>query len=329
MAKNKTTLIIRLSALGDVAMTIPVVYSVARRYPADKFVLLTKTPFQCIFINKPDNLEVVGVDTKKNNILSVVRGLRVKPTMVADLHSVLRSWMVDIYFRVRGKKAAVINKGKRDKQTLTRSRKKQMRQLPTSIERYQRVFEKLGYDAAVDFKSLLPDKTAKDETWMGIAPFAKHQGKIYPLELMENVVNRLNSQQNIRIFLFGSKAEAPILNKWAEKYNNVQSVAGRLSFEEELRLMNDLNVMLSMDSANMHLASLVNTPVVSVWGATHPYAGFYGYNQPIVNAIEVDLECRPCSVFGNKPCKRGDYACMQQIQPERIVEKMNNEICVN
>jgi ADP-heptose:LPS heptosyltransferase len=302
------------------------VYSVARRYRADKFVLLTKTPFQRIFINQPDNLEVIAMDTNKDSILSVVRGLRVKPAMVADLHSVLRSWMVDIYFRVRGTKTAVINKGKRDKQTLTRSKKKQIRQLPTSIERYQRVFEKLGYNAAVDFKSLLPDKTAKDETWIGIAPFAKHQGKIYPLELMEIVAARLNNRQNTRIFLFGSRAEAPVLDKWAEQYNNVQSVAGRLSFEEELRLMNDLNVMLSMDSANMHLASLVNTPVVSVWGATHPCTGFYGYNQPVINAIQVNLACRPCSVFGNKPCARSDYACMRQIQPEWIVQKVQSLI---
>ena len=87
--------------------------------------------------------------------------------------------------------------------------------------------------------------------------------------------------------------------------------------------MSHLEVMLSMDSANMHLASLTGIPVVSVWGATHPLAGFMGWNQSKDNAIQVDLDCRPCSIFGQKPCKRGDYACLNQIKPETIVEKIN------
>jgi ADP-heptose:LPS heptosyltransferase len=88
--------------------------------------------------------------------------------------------------------------------------------------------------------------------------------------------------------------------------------------------MNQMDLMVSMDSANMHLASLVNTPVISIWGATHPYAGFYGFNQDESNAIQIDLPCRPCSIFGNKPCCRGDYACLRQITPEMIVKKVES-----
>jgi ADP-heptose:LPS heptosyltransferase len=87
--------------------------------------------------------------------------------------------------------------------------------------------------------------------------------------------------------------------------------------------MSHLDVMLSMDSANMHLASLTATPVVSVWGATHPYAGFMGWNQDPENVIQVSLECRPCSIYGQKPCMRGDYACLNNIAPETIVERIN------
>ena len=75
-----------------------------------------------------------------------------------------------------------------------------------------------------------------------------------------------------------------------------------------------------MDSSNMHIASMVGIPVVSIWGATHPYAGFMGWKQNESNAIQVDLPCRPCSIFGNKPCFRNDYACLQSITPKMIVE---------
>lgn len=87
-------------------------------------------------------------------------------------------------------------------------------------------------------------------------------------------------------------------------------------------LISYLDVMLSMDSANMHLASLVQVPVVSVWGATHPSIGFYGYNQNPGNAVQIDLDCRPCSVFGDYPCVREDYACLTRLSKEKILDKI-------
>jgi len=80
--------------------------------------------------------------------------------------------------------------------------------------------------------------------------------------------------------------------------------------------------MLSMDSAGMHLASFKGTPVVSIWGATHHYAGFLGYGQSDDNIVADNIECRPCSVFGNKPCFRKDYACMHNIDPQAVVNQL-------
>ncbi|KAA6316472.1 hypothetical protein EZS27_033221, partial [termite gut metagenome] len=163
--------------------------------------------------------------------------------------------------------------------------------------------------------------------WIGIAPFAKHKGKIYPLEWQEQVVAHFSKDLRVKVFLFGGgKTEQKILNEWVIKYPSVFSTADKLKMENELILMSWLDVMLSMDSANMHLASLVNVPVVSIWGATHPYAGFMGWNQSVENCVQVDLECRPCSVFGNKKCFRGDYACLFSIKPERIIEKIQSLI---
>ena len=86
--------------------------------------------------------------------------------------------------------------------------------------------------------------------------------------------------------------------------------------------MSLLHVMVAMDSANMHLARLVAAPVVSIWGATHPWAGFYGYDLPGDWAVQSDLDCRPCSVFGNKVCHRGDFACMQQVSSTTVLQKI-------
>ena len=100
-------------------------------------------------------------------------------------------------------------------------------------------------------------------------------------------------------------------------------MAGKLSLKEELLKIAGLEIMISMDSANMHLASLVGTRCISVWGATHPYAGFLGYGQHEDDVIQVkDLTCRPCSVFGDKKCYRGDWACLHEINIQQIMDKI-------
>jgi ADP-heptose:LPS heptosyltransferase len=318
--------------MGDVAMTVPVLYSVANRYPNDKFVLLTKDNFQSLFINKPANLEIYAVHTKDRHkgikgIWKLINELNEKKIdRIADLHQVLRSIEIDCYFGLKGKKIAVIDKGRADKKALTRKNDKKYTQLESSIERYQKVFEKLGYDASLNFTSLFAEKKKQNEIRIGIAPFAKHAGKIYPVEKTDEVIRLLCEKPSVKIFLFGGGDERSHLENLAANRECVELTAGQLSFYDEILLMNSLDVMFSMDSANMHLASLVNTPVISIWGATHPYAGFYGYNQNPDNAIQADMPCRPCSVFGNKPCRYGSYDCFNQIKPETIVEKIMNVI---
>ena len=326
-----TTLVIRLSSLGDIAITIPVLYSVANRYPDDNFILITKSAWQPLFIEKPSNLTVFPVNTKDKHrgiagIIKLLRELspliKSKKIKVADLHGVIRSFIVDFYYRIKGKPVAMINKGRGEKRKLIRQKNKIMQPLKTSLDRYRDVFEKLGYDSTISFKGLFLEKPVNERLRIGIAPFAKHEGKTYPLDQMEKVVSHLSGLSNIEIVLWGSKEESGLLETWAEKYPNTKSVAGLISMQEELILMNQMNLMVSMDSANMHLASLVNTPVISIWGATHPCAGFYGFNQNESNIIQMDFPCRPCSIYGNKPCRRGDYACLNTIKSETIINKI-------
>lgn len=104
--------------------------------------------------------------------------------------------------------------------------------------------------------------------------------------------------------------------------SDVLKAEGKKGFKAELELMSTLDCMISMDSGNMHLASIVGTRVVSVWGATHPLAGFLGWQQSPVDCVQKDMPCRPCSIYGNKPCKLGNYPCLNDIKPEEIVRKV-------
>lgn len=333
-------LVIRFSAFGDVAMTLPALYSVAKAYPKQTFYILTTKSLECLFINQLPNIKVIGVDLKQYNgvkgLLQLAKMIdnNYKIDAVADLHDVLRSKFLRSYFFLQGKRVKHINKDRAEKNAIT-THKAPLTPLKHSIDRYRDVFAKLGFDSDMSFSSYFENKTRNSEllndlsfdaskTNIGIAPFAMHAEKMYPIDKMEAVVREIAKRSNTHLYLFGGGSkEKEILEGWATKYAHVTSVVGKLSLENELLLISYLSTLVSMDSANMHLASLVNTPVVSIWGATHPFLGFYGYNQDPNNAVQIDdLKCRPCSVFGNVPCWRGDHACMERIAPQKVLEKI-------
>lgn len=331
-------LIIRFSALGDVAMTVPVVYSLAKQYPDVDITMLSTAKCRTLFEQMPENVHFFAADLHGRHhgiagLNTLLSEMNFKSfDFIADFHDVLRTKYLRMRFVLANKKVARIHKGRWQKKQLTRRHHKVLKQLSTSFRRYNSVLEKLGFHvdlnfSGLDFQKVLPQEFSKEknEKWIGIAPFAKHIGKIYPLDKMEQVAASLSKNNSVKIFLFGGgKNEKALFENWCRKNPQMTNVANRFRFDEELGIMQQMDVMVSMDSANMHFASLLEVPVVSIWGATHPYAGFVGWNQPAGNAVQTDLSCRPCSVFGEKNCFRGDYACMNRILPELIVEKVKD-----
>ena len=349
--KHQHILVIRFSALGDVAMTVPIVWAVAQKYPDVRITVLSRSFARPFFENLAPNVNFMEADLKGEyhgvkGLNKLYRRLAAKQfTHVADLHSVLRSNYLRLRFNLGHFKVAHIDKHRKMRHALVNKnmKKKVKQQLPTSFENYTEVFAKLGFPIDDNqFTSIFPPEGGdltllpelfrekkEDQPWIGIAPFAAHQGKIYPKEQMREVIRQLvKDYPDARIMLFGrGKDEDATFPQWIEEMPQCTIVSQHISaMQQELILMSHLDVMVSMDSANMHLASLVNTPVVSVWGATHPMAGFLGWHQKKENAIQLDMECRPCSIYGQKPCIHGDFRCMTGIKPEMIVERIKNII---
>ena len=233
---------------------------------------------------------------------------------------------------------AVIDKHRREKRLLVKH--KIFRPLPTSFALYAETLARLGLPISLNFEHLklggdklplpFPQPTdALHEPWLGLAPFAAHKGKVYPLEQMAEVVRLFfEAHPGGRLFVFGSKKEMEMLRPtWGKDFERLVFVCDLLKgLDAELQLMARLNAMISMDSGNMHLASLVGCPVVSIWGQTHPFAGFMGYHQAEENVVQQDLHCRPCSIFGNAPCRYGDFRCLRDILPQLIVDKVEEII---
>ena len=325
-------------------MTIPLLYSLGESYPEHRFIFVSRERFGQFFINKPKNLDFIGINLANykgvHGLYRLYRELSAeKPDFFADLHDVLRTKILRTYFRLFGKvKVASINKGRKEKKQLTKENNANKAELKSTFERYRDVFTRLGLPFTPkfsslfkeskgnidDFKAIIPAK--EHNRWVGIAPFARHKGKIYPLEKMEKVVALLSQEDNIKLFFFGNgPEEEKTINSLCAKYPNTISFIGKSNFNGELRLISHLDAMVCMDSANMHMASLAGTPAISIWGATSPLAGFLGWKQRKEDCIELQLECRPCSIFGNKPCKFGDYRCME-IEPSIVAKRIIHRI---
>ena len=332
----------RLSAMGDVAMTVPVLRAFVAQNPEAKLTVISRPFFNPFFEGIP-NISFFAFDEKKRHkgflgLLRLFQDLKqLDIDAFADLHNVLRSKIIRNLFALSGKKTASVDKDRSGKKELMRFENKIFKQLPTIFERQAKVFEQLGF--AVDLSNpVFPQKTVldskilslageKNQKWIGIAPFAQYDSKVYPLDLMQKILNQLSENPNYKIFLFGGgKKEIEILHSLSKNKENIITVAGKINFQQELKLISNLDVMLSMDSGNAHIAAMLGVRVITLWGATHPFSGFSPFNQAFENALVSDraqFPKLPTSVYGNKKVE-GYEEAMRTILPETVVEKIKN-----
>ncbi|TDP04166.1 ADP-heptose:LPS heptosyltransferase [Flavobacterium sp. 245] len=335
--KIKHIAVMRLSAMGDVAMTVPVLRAFVKQYPEIKLTVISRPFFKAFFDGIP-NLEFFAFDEKERHkgflgLLRLFKDLKqLEIDAFADLHNVLRSKVVSLLFALSGKKRATVDKGREGKKELTRAENKIFKQLPTMFERHAKVFSEIGFPVNLNnpefpkkavLSAEITDLVGENyQKLIGIAPFAQYDSKVYPLDLMQEVIAKLAENKDQTILLFGGgKKEIEILDSLSQPFKNVINVAGKIKFQQELKLISNLDVMLSMDSGNAHIAAMLGVKVVTLWGATHPYAGFLPFNQSLENALTSDRNKYPklpTSVYGNKIVE-GYEDAMRTISPKKIV----------
>ena len=339
--------VIRLSAMGDVAMTVPVIRAFVEQNEKVKITVISR-PFFKAFFDGIDNVNFFAVDLTKRHkgfvgLFRLYADLKtLNADAIADLHNVLRSKIIRGLFALSGKKVAFTNKGREEKRALTRAENKVFKPLRPMVERHVDTFKTLGFSIDLEQpkfpeKAILANEILKfsgektTEKWIGIAPFAQYQSKVYPKDLMQQVIDDFASNPTYKIFLFGGgNREIEALNLFAVNKNNVINIAGKLNLEQELQLISNLDVMLSMDSGNAHIAAMLGKKVITLWGATHPYAGFMPFNQPIENALVADriqFPMIPTSVYGNKKVA-GYEDAMRSISPESIVFTVQSQLAI-
>ncbi|WP_034042315.1 glycosyltransferase family 9 protein [Wocania ichthyoenteri] len=332
---SKHILVIRLSAMGDVAMTVPILCALSQQHPDVKITVLTKSFFKPFFRNL-QNVTVFPVEVKEKHkgvfgLYKLARQLNRDNHFyaIADLHSVLRSKILKKF--IRCKRFVSVDKGRKEKRLLTSG--KAFKQLKTTHQRYADVFQTLGFPLDLT-KPTFPKKADLNQNLqlilgedskkrIGIAPFAAHEGKMYPLDLMKQVIEIFS--KDYKVILFGGGThEIDLLDGFENEFENVINLAGKLTLNEEMDIISNLDVMLSMDSGNAHIATMLGIKVVTIWGVTHPFAGFAPFNQPEDYALIANRNQYPkipTSIYGNKYPENYKEAS-RSITPETIVNKI-------
>jgi ADP-heptose:LPS heptosyltransferase len=325
--------------MGDVALMTPVIKGMREQYPAVELVIFTRQVFKPFF-SSIDGLTFFFPDLKNRHkgfagIVRLFKDIRSQSQIdhVVDMHDVLRSKLLRFFFRLTGVPVSVIDKGRSDKRSLINGKKKN--RLKHSVERYCDVFASAGFPVVPskdngivplhNFKLIDGYFNMEGELNIGVAPYAKHKLKIWPESNMVELTHLISAAHKCRFWLFGGPEDSDKLTQLQAKIPGSTNLAGRLSLEEELAFMNKLDLMIAMDSSNMHMASLLGKKVISIWGGTDPLAGFSPWMQPDDFSIRIPVEeliCRPCTIYGKGECKRGDFACMIWLTPEIVFQKI-------
>lgn len=316
MTAPQRILVIRLSAMGDVAMCVPVLLAFKKAYPQVEIVTLSRKHTNHI-LSQITGITVVEARVQDQHsgiygLWKLAKELRAQHiTAIADLHNVLRSKI--LRFFMKNLAQASLDKGRGEKAQLVND-PTFFKQLPHTTARYAAVFKNLGYEVKLDGTDFLPKiplhatvkelLTSKPVKRIGIAPFAAHAPKSLTVQRASELIWTVSKLPNVEVLLFGGGTqESKDLQELSSLAEHVVSIAGKVTFIAELSALANLDCMIAMDSGNGHLAAMYGVPVITIWGNTHPFAGFAPYGQPQENQITLDktkFPKIPTSVFGNK-----------------------------
>lgn len=333
-------LVIRTSAMGDAALTTPVLRAVIQQYPEVDIVMVTRPAFKPFFYSI-NGLTIFLIDLRNRHkgFAGLIRLFRdISKTgrfdAIIDLHDVLRSRILRFFFRIKGVPSFIIDKGRGEKRSVISG--KIRRKLKHSVERYSDTFARAGFTVSLTEEGpwIIPAPSAlakiasitgsENVLKIGVAPYTKHKLKMWPEEYMIRLLGLITEKYRAQFFLFGGNDESEKLAAFQSVIKNSVNTSATLALDEELALISRLDIMIAMDSSNMHMAALTGTTVISIWGGTDPLTGFGAWMQPDDHLIRIpvdDLTCRPCTVFGKGKCARGDLACMHWLTPEIVFRK--------
>lgn len=330
-------LIIRLSSVGDIVLTLPVVRFLRERFPGARIDYLTKRNYAELLRWNPALSNVLLFDGDRPGELRTTReAIRAaRYDLILDLHNSLRSIVLRTF--VGARRVRVFRKHAVKRFLLVKFKWNRYGRVRTVAERYADTLRGFG-TADVRVEMPVPEDVARiaggilrsgaftaADRLVGFAPTARHFTKRWPMDRYVRLGADLAAAGRVRIAIFGGPEETEECADLAHLINSAasahcaESFAGRFSLPEAAAALGSCALLVTNDTGLMHIAAARGTPLVAIFGSSVKEFGFFPQGDRSLVVEADDVPCRPCSHIGRSSCPLGHFDCMNRIGPERVL----------
>lgn len=325
-SRIKKILIIRLSSIGDILLTSPLVRSIKKKYPATQLDFLLREEFNDLVQNNPyiDVIHNYRRDKSENHTLIKLLHSN-NYDLVIDLQNNFRSSEI-----VKKLKCPVLKfkKNNLKKFLLVHFKINMLKHADKIPDRYAAAAQiQLDEEGLEYFISQSPDSRLKEnESYIGLCHGAKHFTKRWPLEYFIDLGKRLESA-GYKVILFGGMDEAKSAEEISRHLTNAINLCGN-NLSQTAANLKICKAVYTNDSGLMHLAAAMKAPIIAFFGSTVKEFGFYPYKAKGIELEIKDLSCRPCTHIGRTSCPKSHFKCMKDIKPELAFQSLTNLLAV-
>ncbi len=327
-------LVIRLSSLGDVLFTTPLVRAIKKRFPQCELDYLISTRYRELLVGNPYVSRVLSLETGAG--ISEIRSMAIQIResgydAAIDLHGSIRSLLIRAGSRIP--KVTTFRKQRLPRAMLIILKRsiypddRSMAQWMLDAGKWLGIEDDGdGLDLYADpnieskIQGTIDDLSSNNQQkWVAFAPGARHTTKRWPIDKWCDLAEQIVSQSQHHITILGDEIDKPLGDKIIDRIgDNGWNAAGKLSLLQSAAAISRCQVVITHDSGLMHIAAARRVPVVAIFGPTVKAFGFYPFRVPY-RVVERSLKCRPCSTKGSSRCPLGHFKCMQEITPEHVI----------
>lgn len=329
MESVKTILLIRLSSIGDIVLTTPVIRYLSLSFPEALLDFCTREPFLSLLAGDPR--------------LSALHTPESLPTqrydLVVDLQNNRRSRA--LCRSLRAKRMVRYKKPNIRKWLLVHAHLNLFPRIESVVTRYLRALDGictlpadvLGcelYCSPAD-QTFASCFAASSQPTLAICFGARHYTKRYPSSQFARVVSHLLDAQPFRILLLGGADEIADAKRLLQAlpvrhHASILNLAGQCTLMQSAAVLAAADMVLGNDTGLMHIASAFKRPLYLLFGSSVSQFGFLPYHVP-VRLFEVPgLSCRPCSHIGRDQCPKGEFICMEKIDAAAVARAILDDV---
>jgi heptosyltransferase-2 len=320
----RSILVVRLSAIGDIVLTTPVLTELHRAYPQARIDFCTKAPFAPLVASNPAVASVVTPESipsgSSYDLVLDLQNNRRSRALVRKLDA----RMVKRYHKHNWKKVLLV----RFKINVSDG-------YQSVVERYGEALDGLApkvtapcalYPSPED-RAFAAGALVSDGPVLAVCFGANHFTKRYPPDRFARIIELVAAATPARVLLLGGKEDEPEAEKIIAALpeaarSRVQSLAGKASLMQSAALLDRSSLVLTNDTGLMHIASAFGKKLFVIFGSSVKAFGFMPWGAEYELFETEGLRCRPCSHIGRSACPKGHFYCMMEIAPERIAGRI-------